>query len=585
MRVRTGVIIFLASMLLFSWVFTVKPPFSSPDEGFHLSRADGILQGYFILKPISPDGSSGAKVDISLDKMANLFNSTLSATHLGDLNDSLEEMKDLKWSHAYLAKGMPNVSFYTPSVYLPQALGFYISKALDLNLYSSYLFTNVVTFAACLILLILAYYIYPIPLLTLVFLTIPMSVFQLMSPTIDGLSMAFTVLAMSCFMRLLFDKEIKNYNGLALLMSICIFSAAGSRANLLLMSLMPLWLFYKNRKLSNLLFLALCLVTTLSWTTYNLLNVHDAGMGRHPGYSNTELVIFYLKNPLIFFKTFFNTITDVNTLIFYLTSMIGVLGWLDAPISKTSFSLFFVIILTALVISVMSFRKSNDKATSYFIFILSALSLLLIFPALLAQWNSFPTEKIVGVQGRYFIIPALIFGYCFHTYERMNLEKLLVLSSILVASTYTVHSAISNHYIHPKFTFETINSPDELKNSRPINILGSSQPPYALSVPNGNISSMLIYFGNYNNKAKGTVNLKVCSVEKCQETFVNTHKQQDNSFYEFNLPQGLKVENRKITLKFNFFEDDNSSPLALWEYSPTNENNSFSPRIKINYIN
>ncbi|MGE1110094.1 hypothetical protein ACQJ2X_30275, partial [Bacillus wiedmannii] len=87
-----------------------------------------------------------------------------------------------------------------------------------------------------------------------------------------------------------------------------------------------------------------------------------------------------------------------------------------------------------------------------------------------------------------------------------------------------------NHYIHPKFTFETINSPDELKNSRPINILGSSQPPYALSVPNGNISSMLIYFGNYNNKAKGTVNLKVCSVEKCQETFVNTHKQQDNSF-------------------------------------------------------
>lgn len=104
-------------------------------------------------------------------------------------------------------------------------------------------------------------------------------------------------------------------------------------------------------------------------------------------------------------------------------------------------------------------------------------------------------------------------------------------------------------------------------------------------MPNGNISSMLIYFGNYNNKAKGTVNLKVCSVEKCQETFVNTHKQQDNSFYEFNLPQGLKVENRKITLKFNFFEDDNSSPLALWEYSPTNENNSFSPRIKINYIN
>lgn len=585
MRIRYGVLVLLTSMLLFSWILIVKPPFSSPDEGFHLSRADGILQGYFLLKPISTDGSSGAEVDNSLDKIATLFHMTLSSPYPAELKDSLEKMKTLKWSHTYFSRGMPNVTFYTPSVYLPQALGFGISKALDLSLYSSYLLANSITFATCLLLLIFAYYIYPIPLLTLVFLIIPMSVFQLMSPTIDGLSMAFTVLAMSCFMRLLYDKNLIHYNWLSLLMTFCIFSAAGSRANLLLITFIPLWLFYRNKKPSNLIFLALCLVTTLSWTAYNLLNVQDAAMGRHPGYTNSQLVIYYIKHPLVFIDIFLNTITDTSMLKFYFTSMIGGLGWLDAPISNSSFLFFSLIIVASLIISIISLKKSTDRTTSIFIFFLSIFSFLLIFPALLAQWNAFPTDKIIGVQGRYFIIPILILGYCFHNAESLRLGRALLISSILIVSSYAVHSAIDNHYNNPSFAFETIDAAKASKNSRAINLVGNASRTYDFEVPNGNIGNVLVYFGNYDNKAIGTVSLEICTTNDCQKTLVNTARKSDNSYYEFNLPHKLNVNDKKVTLKLNFYKDINSLPLAIWEYASKDDSKQFIPKIKFNYKN
>lgn len=585
MRIKTGVLIFLTSMLLFSLILFVKPPFSSPDEGFHLSRADGILQGYFVLKPISSDGSSGAEVDNSLDKIAKLYHSTLSTPYPSELNYSLEQMKHLKWSHTYFSRGMPNVTFYTPSVYLPQALGFAISKALDFNIYSSYLLTNIITFSVCLILLISAYYIHPIPLLTLTFLIIPMSVFQLMSPTIDGLSMASTVLAMSCFMRLLTDKDLKYYNWLALLMSLCIFSAAGSRANLLLMSLLPLWLFYKNKKKSNLIFLVFCIVTTLSWTAYNLLNVQDAAMGRHPGYTNSELIIFYLKHPIVFIKIFLNTITDVSMLNFYLTSMIGKLGWLDAPISQSGFLFFFLVIVVAIVSSIISFKKTRDKSTSLFIFLLSLFSILLIFPALLAQWNTFPTDKIIGVQGRYFIIPVLILGYCFHTHKTMRPKELLLLGAILLVSTYSVYSAINKHYNNPSFTFQTIDPALTLKKSIAVNLSENPARTYNFAVPDGNIRSVLVFFGNYSNKSRGTVSLEICSLNTCQKSLVNISEKSDNSYYEFDLPKKLTVKNKKITMRLNFYKDKDALPLAIWEYGSTSESTSLTPRVKFNYIN
>ena len=42
---------------------------------------------------------------------------------------------------------------------------------------------------------------------------------------------------------------------------------------------------------------------------------------------------------------------------------------------------------------------------------IAALSFLLIFFALLVTWTPHPAHVITGVQGRYFLVPALLLGY------------------------------------------------------------------------------------------------------------------------------------------------------------------------------
>jgi uncharacterized membrane protein len=578
---KHGFLFFLFGFLLFSWILVVKPPFSSPDEANHLNRANGLLQGYFILKPVSANGSSGAAVDASLDKMANLFDSTLREPSHWTLEESVNEMKALSWSDRLVFKGMPNVSFYTPTVYIPQALGFAIGKMMGLDLYSSYNLANVITFFACLIMLLLAYRIYPIPVFSLVFLLMPMSLFQLFSPTIDGLSMSFTLIAMSCFMRLITDSGSKNYIWISLLMALCIFSAAGSRANLLLMSFMPLWIFFKNRKRSDLLFFVLTISTTFIWTIYTLINTHDEGIGRHPGYSNFELVYYYLTNPFKFVSIFINTITDTSTLNFYFKSMVGVLGWLDAPVSNIAFYFFSVAIIVSVLIAMFS-RGDKGKDTSIFIALLAFLSLLLIFPALLSQWSPFPTDKIIGVQGRYFIIPALILGYAFNANHLFKDKAWVMVLILSIASTYFVHEAIVKHYYNLSYSYPE--NQGALKFSKPSSLDENSSKVYLVKLPNGPVGKINVFFGNYNNTAKGTVKLDACNQNKCQEISVNISGYKDNSYYEFTLPQPIDVDNNILKLTFHFYKDKSDSSVAIWEFG-TNENESaYVPKLIIDYI-
>ncbi|MDW5500237.1 DUF2142 domain-containing protein [Pseudomonas lundensis] len=581
MTKKYGSLFFLFGFLLFSWILVVKPPFSSPDEGNHLSRANGLLQGYFILKPVSADGSSGAAVDVSLDKMTNLFDSTLRESSKWTLEDSVNEMKALSWSDRFVLKGMPNVSFYTPTVYMPQALGFAIGKMMGLDLYSSYNLANAITFSVCLIMLLLAYGIYPIPAFSLVFLLMPMSLFQLFSPTIDGLSMSFTILAMSCFMKLVTDRGSKNYIWLSLLMALCIFSAAGSRANLLLMSFMPLWLFFKNRKRSDLLFFALTISMTFIWTIYSLINTHDGGVGRHPGYSNFELVSYYLKHPFTFASIFINTITDTSTLDFYFKSMVGVLGWLDAPVSNAAFYFFSVAIISSVLMAIFS-RGGKGRDTSIFIVVLALLSLLLIFPALLSQWSPFPTDNIIGVQGRYFIIPALILGYAFNAKPFFKDKAWVAVLILSIASTYFVHEAIVKHYYNLSYKYPK--NQEGMKFSKHSNLDENSAKVYLIEVPNGPVGKINVFIGNYNNTAKGTVKLEACNQNKCQEALVNASNYKDNSYYEFALPKPIDVNDKLLKLTFHFYKDKSDSPVAIWELGDNENESAYVPKLIIDYI-
>lgn len=391
-------------------VISVKPPFASPDEPNHLARADALWNGDLVLSPVQPTGNSGGMVGSVFHESVGSFSKMLHSHDPQQTNAYIENLKKIQWDGNKIPYAMANVAFYFPVVYLPQALSFKIGELLGLSFYHTYILLNAVTFLSVIVILWMAMRIYPIPATVLLLLILPTALFQIMSPTIDGLSMALAVLAMSIFMRLL-SGESDKYSKLLWLMGFVIISVAGSRANLLPMILIPAWLYLKNKRKENLACFVIVAAITLAWTMFNLVNVQDTFTARHPGHTNSELVSYYIKHPLETFKIIWDTISDPAYFNFYTSTMVGVIAWLDAPVLMGIVDVFNAAICLYFLTHIYLTRGTTGNSNRIFIFAISIISAILIFCAILAQWSPFPTERVIGVQGRYFLIPLIMLAY------------------------------------------------------------------------------------------------------------------------------------------------------------------------------
>lgn len=557
--------IFALLMICLSWVLIVKPPFGSPDELNHTARAYGILNGYMLLKPVGDDGTSGTYVDQTLFDAVKIYRDEIADS--GDVRSfksGIDKMKELKWSGHDTAIQIPNVTFYAPLVYFPQSLAYAFGKIFDINFYDTYLISNYLTFAVCIVLLFVAYFIYPIPPLAMFFLTVPMMAYQLMSPTIDGISVALTVVALSILFKLEKNPQTEKYLSLLIVMSVCIFASAGSRANLLLMSFIPLWLYYSNKKKSNLLLFILLMISTFGWTIFNIVTVHDSAMGRHPGHSNFELIIYYITHPVELVSVIFNTLTNTGLVTGYYHSFIGVLGSLDAPIKDNQRNVFTISMLLVFISSLILRGSNRTGKFELFIILLALSGALLIFPALLVQWTPFPATYIDGVQGRYFIIPAIIFGYAFSVNPKHQWKYVFLILLLAVFSTYTVHSSMTHRYLSTMVKLphdSDISTVAELKDIKPDEVV-----EYNMNAPDGSVRSLSFFMANYNNASKGDATLNACSNNQCVETNLNINNMVDNSFVEFKFNKPLDIVNHDLKLQFKFIPENGSQPLVIWEF-------------------
>ncbi len=400
-------------MLISYWmVASVKPPFSSPDEPNHLARAQALANGDLVLRDVQPAGNSGGEISEGLNNSIREFGKMLPSHDKEKTAEFISILKQTETGGARLDHVMANVAFYLPVVYLPQAIGLKVGELLGLSFYDSYQLANFATFAVVILIILMAAKIYPIPAPALLMLILPTSLFQIMSPTIDGMSFAIAVFAMSNFMRLRYQHDDRK-NLFIFLLGLSIVVVAGSRANLLPMVVLPAWLYLKDKKKEYLICFALITVITLAWTAFNLVNVHDSLTARHPGYSNSELVVYYIKHPVEMAGIIYATITDFVYFHMFYTSMIGVLAWLDAPILDIFMDVFCSAIFIYFAAHVYLSRKSMDTSDRVFLASISLITAALVFCAILAQWSPFPTDRVTGVQGRYFTIPFIILAYAF----------------------------------------------------------------------------------------------------------------------------------------------------------------------------
>ncbi len=425
------------------------PPFQSPDEFDHVKRAYLLTRGQVLLD--APEGqSSGGQVDAGLIAYMDVFeplpfkpDRKLSAAEAA-------ESRALRWRGDRVFSTAPGTGYYFPLIYAPQAIGLAVGRVLDLSVDASYRLSRLLALLAAAGVVALAFSIHAPPPLATGLLLIPMTLFQLSSATIDGLSAALAMLALSCFMRIANDRAQADRRHLVLL-AIAVALVVSSRIHgLPLLALLGAACFHARSRRS--WFVAAAVTAfVLAWLAVAAGTTVTLGAG--PTEPRSRIAAHYLGKPLSFLKLVGATLESPVFARFYRDSFLGLLGWLDSGFAGRVYSRLQVLLGLLLVVSIVPADWRRTAGARALLAASAGASVLMVFFALLVTWNAHPATLIKGVQGRYFLLPAMMLAHAVGSGaasdrpKRARLGEVLLVVLLLFSSMETSSLLLDRYYL------------------------------------------------------------------------------------------------------------------------------------------
>ena len=377
------------------------PPMQSPDEPSHVARAYLLCRGEGLLHT-PPGESSGGAVDRALDELVQPYLRLARESSLRLRADESQALAALRWSGKEAFVPIPSTGYLLPFIYVPQAAGLCLGRALELPVQASYGLARALTLMVSLLWLLAAVRLHNPGPLTLLLLCLPMSLFQWLSPTVDGLSHAMTVWLASAFVRL-YSGDAMGSAALRLAWVAVIAVLAGSRTHLLPAFLLPLALCLRRRDALLAFATLAALAAVLAWYAWVATHLVDQRIVRSAGLP--QIIGHYAARPAELLAVVYATLGDAQTRLFYGQSFIGILGWLDTMLPLWAYPALGSMLAATAVLSAL---RGTVGAAAPWLLAAAAASVPLVFAALLVGWSEFPATRIDGVQGRYFIAPALL---------------------------------------------------------------------------------------------------------------------------------------------------------------------------------
>jgi uncharacterized membrane protein len=438
---------FIILLLAFGGSYFI-PPMQSPDENQHIAKAYLVAQGDFFLT--NPQGKmSGGYVD---DGLREFIQGHMQLSGRPDFKLSENEksrLKSLGWGDAQSRSFMeiPGTGFYLPLIYLPHALAIKAGELTHLSVHHTYYLTRFFILAISIALMLLAFSLYRPGILALGILMLPMGIFQLLSPTLDGITTSLSLLALSLFFA--FQSNPRR-PGFFYLLAVLLVLIATTRIHLAPLLLLLFVLAYQQRSRNFLATGILASGFTLFWIVFSIKTTVDNRIPRD--ISSLEALQYYIVHPLDFMQVLFNTVTNPEMMNFYLQSFIGKLGWLDTNLTLWHYTAFCAFLALLGVLNLFCApNKENNAVARFSLFATALLSILAIFTALLISWTPHPATIVHGIQGRYFIVPFLLLAYAFHgifdiRLRAFSLVSQLLLSAFFIFSAYSLLSALQGRY-------------------------------------------------------------------------------------------------------------------------------------------
>lgn len=401
------------------WISILIPPIQSPDEYQHLYRAYLLSKNHWLLQATEKDqrhqdlwhfGQRGGNIDLGLIAFKDAHWPLVLDPHRRLSEIEQDAASRIEWQHTSQFERMPGAGYYFPLIYGPQALGLLTGRWLDLSVLHSYWFCRAYTSIACVLLLIAAIRMWRPPPLAWALLLLPMTVFQWLSPTIDGLTTSLAVLTLSLFVRIC-ASQTRASTRLLIGMSIAIFLLTTTRTHLLPMLALPYFIGWRHRSWRVFLGALFLSLTVLAWLVFAITSTQDDRV-QHAASSGATLWQ-YILHPKELAGMVWASLSHPATFDFYQRSFIGILGWLNVVLPEKA----YVIIWAGLVLCYLwTFNRFGPKAgwsssCRLLLAFLALSSIGLVFLAMLTTWTPANSPRIEGVQGRYFIVPAIMLAY------------------------------------------------------------------------------------------------------------------------------------------------------------------------------
>lgn len=532
-------------LLFISCVFlsTLIPPMMTPDEHSHVQRAYFLSKGMILLD--QPEGlSSGGPVDTGLDQyLGGVLNANGKVSA-----KTLAAMKELTWTGQMSYGAAPGTGYYFPAIYLPQTLGLMVGESFELTIDQSYRLARAFGLVVSSLLIFAAFRMAAPSPLVLALLAMPMTLHQFSSASLDGISIALAVFATALFVRISREQQDSpNWRMYVLALSIAVL--ASSRIHTLpMLLLLPACYFYTRKKQAWYLFAAAS-VFVLGWTLLAMKVTVDLRVVLNESTSN--VVMFYVTHPLAFAKVVWDTITDLSILNFYYRSFIGILGWLDTPFSIEQYALFFGLILAVAVLTVSPRSMRNEASQRLWLAGIVVVSILFVFFALLVTWTPHPATRIEGVQGRYFLIPALTLAYVIanadglYAGRRNKLASALTLLLLMISVSLSSQLLIQRYYVSYFEMEEVAYAPPGQHGqmfAAPLHALTPSEP-LSIKLPPlqeqgfGAVQEIGVLLGTYGRRNAGTAELVLYTQDgQAVHREFALENLRDNSYTYFEVP-------------------------------------------------
>ncbi len=396
--------VFLLFVFLFGLIFIfITPPFQSVDENFHFYRAYGIASGQFVAE--KQGAVSGSMLSESLSCLTHKYDRLVKNINEKTSISELSENLGIKLSDNEVFTGYSNTALYSPAGYIPQSMGVYVAKILNLSplimLYFGRLF-NLIMYA------ILGYYaIKVIPVLKLavfLILLMPMNLSLAASLSTDAVLISVSLIFIGLILKCSVNNEkisIKNLLLLALLSTVL----ALIKHHFLLLPL--LFLIPPKRfcgkywqKISVIILPAIFACIIWSKAVAGLYVPLREGADMYAQLS------FILHNPLEFIAVLFKTILIKTFRI--IVTMIGVLGWQDTRLDILTYLLYPL----AIIYAVLNTSDRQIILSKFQILLLSStltVSYLLIVTYMYLSWSLVGSGIVMGLNGKYFVTLLLPF--------------------------------------------------------------------------------------------------------------------------------------------------------------------------------